>query len=144
MANEIVELYLQGVKRQDIAYRIGVSKPTVNRYILRELGSQKTDTTEHSEQDIQDWKEFRSLGFPYAEIAEAYKATESTVHYHVNKVRENKSAGRPSIHNPEVVAEWLKVKAEGATYQKIADKHDVNPNTVKYQVTKAKEVNADE
>ncbi|MFN7251500.1 MAG: hypothetical protein ACK4M9_11995 [Anaerobacillus sp.] len=140
MVKTIIELYLKGVTRLDISYKLGVSKTTVNNYIVKELGNQKTDTVAPATQVLEDWKELRSQGLSFADIASKYNVTASTVHYHTNKVRQTKVAGRPRKYTPEIVVKWVEMKSTGATYREIAEKHQVAPTTVKYHITKVKEV----
>lgn len=137
MAEQIVQLYQDGVTRLDIALELGLSKSAVNTHIKKALGSQKKEPVKHPEQDIQDWAEFYELGFTYSEIAQAYEVTESTVNYHSKRIgAENKSAGRASKYPKELIAEWNTLKDSGATYEAIAEVYKVPKANVKYHVTR--------
>lgn len=136
----IVKMYQEGVTRQQISYEVGVSRSTVNKYINQELGSQKVEHLEHNEADIQDWAEYRELGYTYAEIAEGYDVTESTINYHTKRIgAENKSAGRPSKYPLEMVDEWNILKDSGATYSAIGKVYNVPKDIIKNYVAKYRE-----
>ncbi|KUP06196.1 hypothetical protein Q75_09710 [Bacillus coahuilensis p1.1.43] len=136
MSQRIVELYQQGVTRQEICYEVGVSRSAVNSHIKKQLGSQKVKPPEHNEADIQDWAEFKELGFTFAEIAEGYDVTESTINYHTKRIgAKNKSAGRPSKYPPKMVDEWNTLKDSGA----IGKVYNVPKGTIKHYVAKYRE-----
>ncbi|MFE4129698.1 helix-turn-helix domain-containing protein [Peribacillus sp. YIM B13482] len=93
MKKRIIRLYNRGDSTAEIAERVGVSKPTVTKYIRqhKELIREWAELRSHSPQLIKEWNTLRDTGNSYQAIADVYNVPMFVVKQYVLEYRKERT-----------------------------------------------------